>query len=104
MEEDYKRNELVMTNDKLEELKKNIIAKYQLYNQQKNQLSQEITKMRNEELAKLIEVVKGIINEIAKDGKYDMIVRGEAVLYAVDSLDITDKVIAKMNEKFKKAN
>ena len=55
MQEEYKRNELVMTEDKLKDLQKEIIGKIQVLKQTEAVLSQEVTTVRNQELAKLLE-------------------------------------------------
>jgi outer membrane protein len=101
MQENYKRNELVMTEDKLNELKNKIIGKMQEFKQKEASLSQEVSTMRSQELAILQKSVRDIIEEIAKSDKYDLVL-SEGVVYSSDKLDITGKVLDKMKEKFKK--
>ncbi len=101
MQENYKRNELVMTEDKLNELKKEIIAKIQGLKQKEALLQQEVATVRNQELAVLQQQVRGIIDDISKKGKYSLVL-SEGVAYADDKLDITDKVLDKMKAAFKK--
>jgi len=101
MQENYKRNELVMTEDKLNELKKEIIAKIQGLKQKEALLQQEVATVRNQELAVLQQQVRGIIDDISKKGKYSLVL-SEGVAYADDKLDITDKVLDKMKAVFKK--
>lgn len=101
LQENYKRNELVMTEDKLNDLKKDIITKIQTLKQKEAVLTQEVSDVRNKELAKLQKSVRAIIDDIAKSGKYSLVL-SEGVAYADDKLDITDKVLAKMKDEFKK--
>ena len=101
MQENYKRNELVMTEDKLNDLKKEIIGKIQLLKQREAVLTQEVTTVRNQELAVLQQQVRGIIDDIAKKGKYSLVL-SEGVAYADDKLDITDKVLDRMKTAFAK--
>ncbi|MBE9568700.1 MAG: OmpH family outer membrane protein [Proteobacteria bacterium] len=101
MQENYKRNELVMTEDKLNELKKNIITKIQKLKQKEAILSQEVSTVRNQELAVLQQQVRGIIDDIAKKGKYSLVL-SEGVAFADPKLDITDKVLENMKAAFKK--
>ena len=101
MQENYKRNELVMTEDKLNDLKKEIITKIQALKQKEATLTQEVSTVRNQELAVLQQQIKGVIDDIAKKGKYDLIL-SEGVAYANDKLDITDKILDKMKAAFKK--
>ena len=101
MQEDYKRNELVMTEDKLNELKAKIIGKMQAYKQKEAALTQEVSTMRSQELAVLQKSVRGIIDEIAKADKFDLIL-SEGVVFTSDKLDITAKVLDKMKKEFNK--
>jgi len=101
LQENYKRNELVMTEDKLNDLKKEIITKIQKLKQKEAQLTQEVTTVRNQELAVLQTQVRGIIDDIAKKGKYDLVL-SEGVAFSSPKLDITDKVLNKMKSAFKK--
>ena len=101
MQENYKRNELVMTEDKLNELKKEIIIKIQKLKQIEAVLAQEVSSVRSQELAVLQQQIRGIIDDIAKKGKYSLIL-SEGVAYADEKLDITDEVLDKMKSVFKK--
>ena len=101
MQENYKRNELVMTEDKLKDLKKEIIGKIQKLKQTEARLSQEVSTVRNQELAVLQQQVKSVIDDIAKEGKYNLIL-SEGVAYADDKHDITNEVLDKMKAAFKK--
>ncbi len=101
MQENYKRNELVMTEDKLKELKKEIIGKIQKLKQTEAMLTQEVSTVRNQELAVLQQQVKSVIDDIAKEGKYNLIL-SEGVAYADDKHDITGQVLDKMKAAFKK--
>ena len=101
MQENYKRNELVMTEDKLNELKTKLIGKVQNFKQHEATLAQEVKVMRNQELAVLQKDVRDIINDIAKRDNYDLIL-SEGVVFATEKLDITESVLDEMKKKFKK--
>ncbi|MDH5611800.1 MAG: OmpH family outer membrane protein [Gammaproteobacteria bacterium] len=101
MQENYKRNELVMTEDKLNELKDKLIGKVQAFKQMEATLSQEVSTMRSQELAVLQKSVRDIINDIAKKDNYDLIL-SEGVVFASEKLDITETVLAEMKKSFKK--
>jgi outer membrane protein len=90
-----------LTEDKLNELKKEIITKIQALKQKEAVLTQEVGTVRNQELAVLQQQVRGIIDDIAKKGKYDLIL-SEGVAYSSEKLDITDKVLDMMKTAFKK--
>ncbi len=101
LQEDYKRNELVMTEDKLNDLKKKIITKIQALKQKEAILGQEVATVRNQELAVLQTQVRKIIDEVAKNDGYSLIL-SEGVAYTEKELDITDQVLSKMKAAFKK--
>jgi len=101
MQENYKRNELVMTEDKLNDLKKEIITKVQTLKQKEATLTQEVNTVRNQELAVLQQQIRGVIDDIAKKGKYNLVL-SEGVVYADKKHDITDQVLEKMKTAFKK--
>ena len=102
MQENYKRNELVMTEDKLNELKNSIITKIQEFKQKEAVLQQEVATVRNQELAVLQQSVRSIIDDIAKAEKYDLIFTSDGVAYANESLDISGKVLERMKKAFEK--
>lgn len=101
MQENYKRNELVMTEDKLKELRNKVIAKVQGFKQKEATLNQEVSTMRSKELGALQKSVRDIINTIAKKDGYDLIL-SEGVVFATDKIDITDRVLKEMKKTFKK--
>ncbi len=101
LQEEYKRNELVMTKDKLNDLKKKIITKIQALKKKEAVLGQEVATVRNQELAVLQTQVRKIIDEVAKSDGYNLIL-SEGVAYTEKELDITDKVLSKMKSAFKK--
>lgn len=101
LQENYKRNELVMTEDKLNDLKKQIITQIQGLKQKEAVLGQEVTTVRNQELAVLQQQVRTIIDEVAKSGGYSLVL-SEGVAYRDEALDITDQVLDKMKAAFKK--
>ncbi len=101
LQEEYKRNELVMTEDKLNDLKKKVITQIQALKKKESVLGQEVATVRNQELAVLQNQVRKIIDEVAKSDGYSLIL-SEGVAYTEKELDITDKVLSKMKAAFKK--
>ena len=101
MQENYKRNELVMTDDKLEDIKQNIISKVQMFKQYEAVLQQEVATMRSQEVAVLQETIRGVIAGIAKNKKYDLIL-SDGVLHSNEKLNITESVLEKMRALIKK--
>lgn len=100
MEENYKRNELVMTEDKLNELKNKIIGNIQSFKKMEAELGKEVQDMRNKELASLQQAIRDIINNIAKKNGYDLIL-SDGVVFHKDKFDISSQVLDKMKKNFK---
>lgn len=101
MQENYKRNELVMTEDKLNEFKNKIIVKIQEFKQKEAVLSQEVNTMRNQELAVLQQSVRSIIQNIGDTEDYDFIL-SEGVAFADEKHNVTAKVLKRMRKAFNK--
>jgi len=101
MQENYKRNELVMTEDKLTELKTKLYNKVQIFKQKEQVLGQEVNTVRSQELAVLQKSVREIIQNVAKKDGYDLIL-SDGVVFAADKLDITNVILEQMKKDFKK--
>ena len=100
MQENYKQNESVMGEDKLNELKKKIITNIQMLKQKEAMVTQEVSTVRNQEIAVLQQQIKGVIEGIAKKGKYSLVL-SDGVAYTDESLDITSQVLDKLKAAFK---
>lgn len=100
LQEKYKKNELVMTDAQLNQLKENVISKVQSYKQQEAVLQQEVATMRSQEIAVLQKTIRGIIDDIAKNEKYDLII-SDGVLHSNATLNITEKILKAMQDKMK---
>lgn len=100
MQENYKRNELVMTEDKLNDLKKAYVSKVQIFKQNEAILSREVATMRSQEVAVLQDSIRGVISDIASNEKYDFIL-SDGVLHANGSYNITEKVLVKLRALLK---
>lgn len=62
----------------------------------------EMKQLQEKRLAPIFEELETVVNKFAKDKGYTVILPGQAVLYAVDSVDITDEVTQALNAKSKK--
>ena len=54
---------------------------------------------QGEEQQKTLSLVRDVINALAKEGAYDLILNGEQVVFAKPELDISDKVIQEISTK-----
>ena len=100
MQKNYEQNKLVMAEDKLNQLKKEIITKIQMLKQKEAMLTQEVATVRKQEIAVLQQQIKGVIDDIAKKGKYSLVL-SDGVAYSDESFDITSQVLDKLKAAFK---
>jgi outer membrane protein len=54
---------------------------------------------RNEELGKFQKQVLDVINSVAKEEGFDLVVNDSATLYASPQVDVTDKVLKRLTSK-----
>ena len=93
MQEKGKRDSMTMTeadgiklNRELSEISLQLKSKDQ-------NLKEDFQREQQSEIKKIRVKIQNAVNKIAKDGKYDMIVRTDAVAFRKDSADISKKVI-----------
>ncbi|WP_392558384.1 OmpH family outer membrane protein [Orbus mooreae] len=63
-----------------------------------NTFSTDYRKRENEEANKLLVKIQDAVAKIAKEQKYDLILKAEAAFYVVDSVDITNQVLQQVNK------
>ena len=54
---------------------------------------------QGEEQQKTLALVRDVINKLAKDDGYDLILNGEQIVFTKPELDISDKVIQEISTK-----
>ncbi|MFC1709459.1 OmpH family outer membrane protein [Candidatus Omnitrophota bacterium] len=64
----------------------------------------DLRETRNERLKEVLEDIQEVVEEIAKQNKYDYILNDRVLLYGGENLDISDEVLKKLNERYKKKN
>ncbi len=79
-------------------LEREIIAQRRDLKRSQDEFREDVNLRRNEELGKLQRLVFEAINELAKEERFDLIVNDGAVIYASDQVDITDKVLQRLNQ------
>ena len=95
----FKRDELVMTPKQSEETRKQIIDKVQDYRRQEETLAQELNTARNQALAEFRSEIREVLDAIAEEEKYDLILT-DGVAFFSKKMDITDKVLKKLEKSF----
>jgi outer membrane protein len=101
MEEELERDALVMKDSDRREKERQLLVLKRELRRATQEFREDYNMRRNEELAALQKIVKQVIVEIAKQENYDLIVH-EGTIYASSKIDITDKVLEKLNKAAKK--
>ena len=101
LKENYKRNELVMTEDKLKELQAKYFAKVNIFKQKEATLAQESKVMRDQEMAVIQKTINDAIQLVAEREKFDLIL-SEGVVHANEKVDITTSILDEIKKVFKK--
>ena len=98
MEEKYQTQASVLSSEKRSQLEEQIRKGYVELDKFKEDSKIEIQTKENTALGEMEKRVAPIIGEIGKQENYTLIIRKEAVVYLNTSVDITDKIIKKLNE------
>lgn len=98
LEDDLEKNGLIMTDADRRAKERKILVMKRNLRRATQEFREDYNLRRNEELTVLQKIVKQAIVEIAKQEKYDLIVH-EGTIYASSKIDITDKVLEKLNKK-----
>ena len=96
LEEKMKNDGSIMSEANRLNLERDILSKKRDYNRMRDELREDFNIRRNEELGTLQKKVYEVIQQIAKQEKYDLVLT-QPVLYASPSVDITDRVLQKLN-------
>ena len=96
LEEKLKNDGSIMSEANRLNLERDILSKKRDYNRMRDELREDFNIRRNEELGTLQKKVYEVIQQIAKKENYDLVLT-QPVLYASPSVDITDRVLQKLN-------
>ncbi|TEW56694.1 OmpH family outer membrane protein [Psychromonas sp. RZ22] len=99
LETKIKKDGELLSNNELTALKRQIEVKVSEYKFMGKAFEEDQRRRQGEEQQKALAVIRDVINNIAKEGHYDLILNGEQVVFSTPALDISDKVIQKISTK-----
>ncbi|WP_207679681.1 OmpH family outer membrane protein [Desulfonema magnum] len=102
LEKGLEREAPVMSKEQRESKKREINIKLYDLKSLEKRYKEELFKFQNEKLKKMNKEVFEIVQEIGKKEGYLLIIEKMGVLYAPQSIDITEQLIEKYNAKFAK--
>lgn len=101
LEDDLMKNDLVLDEATRSKKEMELRDKQRALNRATSEFREDYNLRRNEELNNLQNLVIKAIVEIAKKESYDLVVHEPAVIYASNEIDMTDKVLKKLQAESK---
>lgn len=98
IEEKLQKDGLTMSKDQQKSLSDQRDAKMNDFRSRQQLAQKRIESDRNEMLQLMEPRLKLAVDEIAKEGQYDLVLTRQAALFAKEEIDITRKVTQKMNQ------
>lgn len=99
LETKIKQDGELLSNNELTTLQRKIEVKVSEYKLNRKAFEEDNRRRQGEEQQQALEVVREVINTVAKKDGYDLILNGEQVVYSDSKLDISDKVIQEISTK-----
>lgn len=100
MEDKLVKNAAVMSSSERSRQEADIRSLKRDLRRSQEEFRDDLNVRRNEELSKLQRLVVDVIQKLARSDSYDLVV-SEGVVYAGERVDITDKVISRLQATFK---
>lgn len=100
LEEKLARDGAVMKESERSRLEREVVSRKRELRRMQDEFREDFNLRRNEELAKLQRRILEVIQQLAKEEKFDLIV-SDGVVYASDQVDITAKVIERLKQDAK---
>jgi len=91
------RDKDVLSDSEKNKLEKEITKARQDLRHQEEELRNDFMSRQQEEQEAFFKVVKEVVNQIAKDEQYDLILSSELAVFVADKVDVTTIVLAKLN-------
>lgn len=103
LEEKFQRDAAVMAQSEREQLEREVVMLKRSLKRDIDELREDRSLRENQELSELQTRIVEVIQAIGKEGKYDLILV-DGVIYADNGVDITDKVVSRLTDEFKRAS
>jgi outer membrane protein len=98
LQEKYQRDTAIMSADESKRLERDIISRQRKLKSSQTEFQEDLALRQNEELGKLRKVIGEVIVQVAKDGKFDLVLES-GVVYASDRANITDQVLERLKQQ-----
>jgi outer membrane protein len=99
LEQRLTRDGETMSETQRRNLERDIIAQRRELKRSSDEFREDVNLRRNEELGKFQREVIEVINRLAKEQNFDLILNDAAAIYAGDQIDITSQVLSRLGGK-----
>lgn len=103
LEEKLARDGAIMSESARRKLERDIISQKRDLKRAQDEFREDLNIRRNEAFDQLRRRVFEVITDISKKESYDLVV-SDGVVYASDGINITGKVVARLQQEFKQSN
>ena len=95
LEDKLTRDSVTMSDAEQKKLQLDILSRKRELGRKQDELKEDFNIRRNDEIAKLQKLIKQAIEDVGKEGKYDLIFY-DGISFANPSLDITNEVLQRL--------
>ncbi|QIT55590.1 OmpH family outer membrane protein [Aquisalimonas sp. 2447] len=99
LETQLNRDGAVMSEDEQQRLQRDLVARQRELRRAEEEFREDFNMRRNEELGRLQRRIVDTINDLAEAEGFDLIV-SEGVIFASDRVDVTDRVLERLQQDF----
>lgn len=96
--EKAKKDAAVMSEDQKKKAQADLGQRQRQFSKEQGEYNAEVARREQQELETLRKAILEIVADVARQNKYDVVI-SDGVVYAADSANITDKVLAAMRSK-----
>ncbi len=95
--EKLNRDSSIMAEAELKKQQEKFVERQKEFQKLSYEFNEDVNKRGNEEMQKLVAQVKTVVDSLAKDGKYDLVLQKGAIMFtSSNNSDITTQVISKL--------
>lgn len=96
MEQKLERDGAVMSDGQRRNLERDIRTQARELQRAQEEFRDDLNLRRNEELGKFQKQVLDVVNNVAKEEGFDLVINDQATLYVSQRVDVTDKVLSRL--------
>lgn len=100
LEDKLSRDSAVMSAAEVTRLEQDIRSRRRQLTRVRDEYREDLNLRRTEEFNRLLKQVSEVVHQVAKDEQYDLVL-SQGIVYASEKVDLTDKVLSRLQTQFK---